>query len=73
MLTAKESKDCSTHTNFGHEEKVGMEDLSKLTGFPTDFIKKELVISKDELSIEELRKLALSLLDSTFDDLKKEA
>ncbi len=49
------------------EEGVSLETLSELTGFPVDYIKRELLLSDDqELSVIELRKKVLSYLDASF-------
>lgn len=41
-------------------EKIGFDTLSKLTGFPVEFIKKELFLSEDNISMGNLR---LKVLD----------
>lgn len=48
------------------EEEVSLSSLSKLTGFPVDFIKKELALENDTLSMKELRKSMLVFLQSTI-------
>ncbi len=49
------------------ESEVSVEKLSDLTGFPADFIKRELLLNDDQdLSLDELRKRVLSYLDSNF-------
>ncbi len=48
-------------------ESVSLETLASLTGFPVEFIKSELFIEgQSELSLDELRKKALSYLESEF-------
>jgi hypothetical protein len=50
-----------------NEEGVSLQTLSELTGFPVDYIQRELVLSnEEELSVDELRKKVLSYLDSAF-------
>ncbi len=53
------------------DEKVSLSSLSELTGFPVDFIKKELLIEKEEpISLNELRTSMMSYLESTVEELK---
>ncbi|MBC7712411.1 MAG: hypothetical protein H7177_03680 [Rhizobacter sp.] len=48
------------------ETEVSLGSLAEMTGFPVDYIKRELVLSDDnELSVEELRKKVLAYL-ATF-------
>ena len=49
------------------DESIPLESLSHLTGFPVDFIKKELLITTPECSLKELRKLMVSYLQSNID------
>ena len=46
------------------EQKIPLESLSTLTGFPVDFIKKELLLDDDQLSLAELRRSMLTYLES---------
>ena len=49
------------------ENGITVATLSELTGFPVDYIKRELLLSEEqELSVEELRERVLSYLDSNF-------
>ena len=54
----------------GEENEVDVQSLSDLTGFPVDFIKKELLIDSEGLTMDELRANVLDYLDQTFDQLK---
>lgn len=49
-------------------EKVSLEMLSKMTGFPIDLIKSEVFKGEgsEEVSLEELRSAMLSYIDSTM-------
>jgi hypothetical protein len=62
--------DTKPSTNVVNEkgaEGVSLKTLSELTGFPIDYIKRELMLSDDqELSMEDLRSKVLSYLDSAF-------
>jgi hypothetical protein len=61
-LGLKEDNKPSTDTGG-----VSLATLAELTGFPVDYIKRELVLSEDqELSVEELREKVLGYLDSAF-------
>lgn len=54
-------------TNEVNEEGVNLATLAELTGFPVDYIKRELLLSDDqELSMDDLREKVLSYLDSSF-------
>lgn len=51
------------------DEAVSLGALAELTGFPVDYIKRELFLegeSAEEMSLEELRKKVLAYLDSNF-------
>lgn len=49
------------------ETAVSLGSLAELTGFPVDYIKRELLLDgEEELSMEELRKKVLAYLDSSF-------
>lgn len=52
------------------EKNVELSSLSDLTGFPVEFIKKELLISESddskEISLNELRNKMLKYLDKTM-------
>ncbi len=53
------------------DEQIPLSSISKLTGFPVDFIKKELVLENDTLPMKDLRKSMLHFLNITMDGLKK--
>ena len=48
------------------EQLVNVSYLAELTGFPIDFIKHELLLAGDQLSLKELRAAMLRYLDVTF-------
>lgn len=50
--------------------QVTLESLSELTGFPVDFIKKELLLDNDEIKMDHLRKKVASYLDATMFDTR---
>lgn len=50
----------------GETQSVPLSSLSEMTGFPVDFIKSELLVSEDQLSMEELRKSMASYLEMTL-------
>ncbi len=58
--------------NGKREEVVSLSRLSDLTGFPTDFIKKELLIQDSEIdeqhqiTMETLRKIVSQQVDKAF-------
>lgn len=47
------------------KERVSLTTLSELTGFPLEFIKKELLIQEDSLSMGELRSSVLCYLSKS--------
>ena len=49
------------------EESISLSSLSEMTGFPSDFIKEELLVDMDTFSLNELRKLALKYLKKNKD------
>lgn len=46
------------------EQKIPLDSLSTLTGFPVEFIKKELLLEDDQLSLAELRRSMLTYLET---------
>lgn len=50
--------------NLTEEQKIPLNSLSQLTGFPVDFIKKELLLEDDQLSLAELRKSMLAYMET---------
>ena len=44
-----------------------MSSLSSLTGFPVDYIKKELVLDEEEVTLEQLREHMMVFLNSNFE------
>ncbi|NOT80895.1 MAG: hypothetical protein HOP07_18065 [Bacteriovoracaceae bacterium] len=49
------------------EAEVSLGSLAELTGFPIDYIKRELILKDDQdLSVEELRAKVLAYLSSNF-------
>jgi hypothetical protein len=51
-------------------QKVPLESLSELTGFPVEFIKKELLLESETLSMSDLRKSMAVYLENTVQELK---
>ena len=49
-----------------HEETVSVGRLSQLTGFPEDFIKKELLLDDDTLSLFFLRQRVSQYLNGIY-------
>jgi hypothetical protein len=50
-------------------QKVPLESLSELTGFPVEFIKKELLLDGETLSMNDLRKSMAVYLENTVQEL----
>jgi predicted HTH domain antitoxin len=56
-------------TKMTTTDVVTLGTLAELTGFPVDYIKRELLLegeSLEELTLEELRRRVLAYLDSKF-------
>jgi predicted transcriptional regulator len=51
------------------DEKVSFASLSELTGFPVDFIKKELLLDEEPVSMNELRRSVLRYLEATSGEM----
>lgn len=54
-------------------KKISLEELSKMTGFPSEMIEKELFTGQsadEEISLESLRAAMLNFIDSTLLDEK---
>ena len=52
------------------EEQVSFSALSEMTGFPVEFIKKELLIDEEPVSMSQLRTSMAAYLESTIDFVK---
>lgn len=53
-------------------QNVPLQSLSELTGFPVDFIKKELLLDGENVSMGELRALMTKYLEATAVELEVE-
>lgn len=51
-------------SNVHGEEHVSLSTLAEMTGFPVDYIKSELLLNKDALSLDELRSIMVKYLSS---------
>ena len=60
MLNSIEKQESSME----EQKNISMDSLSDMTGFPVEFIKKELLISKSQVSIDELRRSVLDYLQT---------
>ncbi len=47
------------------DQKVPVASLSEMTGFPVDFIKTELLLEGNELSMSELRQRMVNYIEKT--------
>ena len=59
---------CAFKLDFAEEDDVPVTSLALLTGFPEDFIRKELVLEKDFVPMKDLRKAMITFLKSTMGD-----
>ena len=55
---------------LGDDKKVPLSSLSELTGFPVEFIKKELLLEGEELSMSDLRTSMISYLETTSKEIE---
>ena len=56
-------------SSASESEVVSLGNLAELTGFPVDYIKRELLLegeSVDSMSVEELRNKVLAYLNASF-------
>jgi hypothetical protein len=49
-----------------HGESVNLETLAEVSGVPLDYIKKELLLEGEDVSMEDLRASMLKHLNDTF-------
>lgn len=49
----------------GEDEKVSIRSLSELTGFPVEFIKKELLLDQEPISMNDLRQSMIAYLEQS--------
>lgn len=57
--------DTGNVNNIDDTIKVSLSSLSEMTGFPVDFIKKELLLENEPVSMDELRQSVLRYLEMT--------
>lgn len=53
----------SMETSEVNPSEVQVEELAKLTGFPVEYLKAELLIDGDEIDLRNLREKVLAYLD----------
>ncbi len=51
-------------------ERVQLETIAELTGFPVNVIKKELLLDCDNLEMSDLRKTMMIYLNTNFSELE---
>lgn len=49
----------------GGDEKISISSLSELTGFPVEFIKKELLLDQEPISMNDLRQSMIAYLEQS--------
>lgn len=49
-----------------NDSKVPLKSLSGLVGFPVEYLKNELLLEEDEVSMSELRSKVISFLEGNF-------
>ena len=55
---------------LNQDEKISIDSLAGLTGFPADFIKRELLLEASNLSLNELRERVATYLEGNLELLK---
>ena len=58
------------HNNVSTVKDVDLDEFSKMAGFPSQFVKKELMVSEEKISLNELREKVLSYLDQEASELE---
>lgn len=58
--------------DLNEHEKVSLSSLSELTGFPVDFIKKELLLEEEPVSMSDLRQSVLRYLEAASQSFSSE-
>lgn len=69
MKEATQGRKPTRQPEIGEMDKIPLASLSQLTGFPIEFIKKELLLDDEELSLEDLRNSMLNYLESTSTEM----
>jgi len=64
--STKTAENIFTSNIPGDEEGISLEQIALLTDFPEDFIKKELLIDGQEISMKEFRLKVLEYLEKTI-------
>ena len=64
-VTNKTDNTTQQQDTHNKDVMVQLNDLVEISGVPTDFIKKELMVD-DAISMDELRSKMLKFLDATF-------
>lgn len=60
-----------TFETLREDRLVNLSELAELTGFPADFIRQELFLDGDQLTLSKLRLAMLKYLDATNDDFSQ--
>ncbi len=71
MITTDLLKRKQSDETTSEKERVSLSTLSKMTGFPLEFIKKELLVQGDSLSMSELRESVLDYLSRSDEGYSK--
>jgi hypothetical protein len=66
MEALKLSKKSGWQNNKSEGSQVTLRSLSELTGFPMEFIKEELLLDEEEISISDLRTKMQAFLVNNF-------
>ncbi|GAB4009984.1 MAG: hypothetical protein Fur0010_01700 [Bdellovibrio sp.] len=69
MKEATQGRRPTKQPEKGEMDKIPLASLSQLTGFPIEFIKKELLLDDEELSMEDLRSSMLKYLELTSTEM----
>lgn len=54
------------------EGPVSLDSLAGLTGFPVEFIKRELLISGESISMSNFRKIVIDYLECSIDNIRED-
>ena len=67
----EQTKSESSHQAGEDQEQVPLESLSELTGFPVEFIKKELLLDGENVSMSDLRQSIVRYLETTSEEFQQ--
>lgn len=68
FMNALGNRSIDTSEGIPNPSEVQVEELAKLTGFPVEYLKSELLIDGEEIELSSLREKVLAYLDRSVSD-----